>query len=158
MIPRSSPDRRPFLQRAGLAAALFPVPGAFPAELLRTPTRTEVPFSPDHLPLDSDNDLFIVHHPLTPAIGEVTYPSERILDSRGAPVHDATVEIWHCDHNGAYLHRHSRNADKRDRNSQGFGRFLTGISGDYLVRPITPDAYTGNCLPAYRLQDQGEGT
>ena len=64
--------RRHFFRDTGLAAAFFAVPGAFAEALLRTPRQTEGPFYPDHLPLDTDNDLILVNNSLTPAIGEVT--------------------------------------------------------------------------------------
>src|SRR5436305_13654108 len=94
------PSRRTFL--GGLAAgsaALF-VPGAFAEELLRTPAQTEGPFYPDHLPLDTDNDLIIVNDAITPAVGEITHLSGRILDARGQPLRNALVEIWQVDNNG----------------------------------------------------------
>lgn len=51
---------------------------------------------------------------LTPAVGEVTYRSGRILDSRREPIRNAQVEIWQVDHNGAVLHSRGGNADKSD--------------------------------------------
>ena len=138
-------DRRCFLTRSGLALALFAAPGAFAEELLRTPPQTEGPFYPDHLPLDTDNDLIIVNDSLTPAVGEITYVSGRILDASGAPIRNATVEIWQCDHGGAYLHSRTGNADQRDANFQGFGRFVTGSTGEYLFRTIKPVSYPGRC-------------
>ena len=144
LIP-SAIDRRRFLTRSGLALALFATPGAFAEELLRTPQQTEGPFYPDHLPLDTDNDLIVVNDSLTPAVGEITYVSGRILDASGAPIRNATVEIWQCDHSGAYLHSRTGNADQRDKNFQGFGRFFTGSTGEYLFRTIKPVAYPGRC-------------
>ncbi len=138
-------DRRRFLTRSGLALALFATPGAFAEELLRTPPQTEGPFYPDHLPLDTDNDLIAVNDSLTPAVGEITYLSGRILDASGAPIRNATVEIWQCDHGGSYLHSRTGNADKRDTNFQGFGRFVTGSTGEYLFRTIKPVSYPGRC-------------
>ena len=138
-------DRRRFLTRSGLALALFATPGAFAEELLRTPPQTEGPFYPDHLPLDTDNDLIIVNDSLTPAVGEITYVSGRILDASGAPIRNATVEIWQCDHGGAYLHSRTGNADQRDKNFQGFGRFVTGSTGEYFFRSIKPVSYPGRC-------------
>lgn len=135
--------RRHFLRRATAAAAVFAMPGAFAEELARTPAQTEGPFYPDHLPLDTDNDLLNLNDSLTPAIGEVTYVSGRILDARGEPVRGALVEIWQCDNGGAYLHSRTSNAEKRDKNFQGFGRFLTGSSGEYLFRTIKPVPYPG---------------
>ena len=71
--------RRSFLDPVCLGAAVSAVPGAFAEALIRTPRQTEGPFYPDHLPLDTDNDLLLVNDALTPAVGEVTYLSGRIL-------------------------------------------------------------------------------
>jgi protocatechuate 3,4-dioxygenase, beta subunit len=136
-------NRRLFLRRISLGTALFTVPGLFAAELLRTPPQTEGPFYPDRLPLDTDNDLLVINDTLTPATGEITWLSGRILDGRGDPLRNALVEIWQCDNNGAYLHSGTTNRDKRDKNFQGFGRFLTGSTGEYLFRTIKPVAYPG---------------
>jgi protocatechuate 3,4-dioxygenase beta subunit len=136
------PSRRQFLRQAAFGAALFTAPGLF-ADLLLTPRQTEGPFYPDHLPLDTDNDLLVVNDALTPAVGEVTYVSGRILDAKGDPIRNAVVEIWQCDNNGAYLHSKTGNAEKKDKNFQGFGRFITGSSGEYLFRTIKPVPYPG---------------
>jgi protocatechuate 3,4-dioxygenase, beta subunit len=135
--------RRGFLQTLAAGSALFYVPGAFAEALVQTPKQTEGPFYPDKLPLDTDNDLITVNDSLTPAAGEITWLSGRILDARGEPIRNALVEIWQVDHTGAYLHtKDSRNA-KRDTNFQGFGRFLTGSSGQYGFRTIKPVPYPG---------------
>src|SRR5215212_4598151 len=110
--------RRQFLRRASAGLALFAVPGAFAAELVRTPRQTEGPFYPDKLPLDTDNDLLIINDTITPAIGEVTWLSGRILDAQGKPIRNSLVEIWQCDNNGAYIHSKSGNREKRDGNFQ----------------------------------------
>jgi len=135
-------SRRGFLRQLTLSAALFTVPGAFAEELMRTPRQTEGPFYPDHLPLDTDNDLIIVNDALTPAAGEITHLSGLILDGRGAPIRNALVEIWQVDNNGVYLNSHDTHA-KRDSNFQGFGRFLTGSTGEYYFRTIKPVLYPG---------------
>ena len=108
-----------------------------------TPAQTEGPFYPDKLPLDTDNDLIVLNDSLTSAVGEVTYLSGRVLDARGEPVRGALVEIWQCDNAGAYLHSGSSNKEKQDRNFQGFGRFLTGSTGEYYFRTIRPVSYPG---------------
>jgi protocatechuate 3,4-dioxygenase beta subunit len=117
--------------------------GAFAEELTLTPRQTEGPFYPNKLPLDTDNDLLIVNDNLTPAVGEVTHLSGRILDRFGDPIRNALVEIWQVDHAGAYLHEGSANRDRRDGNFQGFGRFLTGSTGEYYFRTIKPVPYPG---------------
>jgi protocatechuate 3,4-dioxygenase beta subunit len=135
-------DRRSFIRSAGLSALLFAVPGAFAGELLRTPKQTEGPFYPDHLPLDTDNDLIIVNDSLTSAVGEITHLSGRILDGRGDPIRNVLVEIWQADNNGVYLNTRDIHA-KREANFQGFGRFMTGSSGEYYFRTIKPVLYPG---------------
>jgi protocatechuate 3,4-dioxygenase beta subunit len=131
------------LQGIALGAAAFSTRGLFAEELVRTPPQMEGPFYPDHLPLDTDNDLLIVNDEITPAVGEVTHLTGRILDAKGEPIRNATVEIWQVDHHGAYLHTGSSNRDRRDSNFQGFGRFLTGRAGEYYFRTIKPVPYPG---------------
>ena len=154
----SYPDRRTFLKQLSVTAAFFAVPGAFAEELMRTPRQTEGPFYPDKLPLDTDNDLILVNDSLTPAIGEITHLSGRVLDGRGDPIRNALVEIWQCDNNGVYLH--SANFDghaKQDRNFQGFGRFLTGSTGEYVFRTIKPVPYPGRTPHVhYKVKHNGK--
>ena len=77
-------------------------------------------------------------------------PGERLIlqgsvlssDCR-TPLPRTLIEIWQADNNGAYIHTKSGNAEKRDGNFQGFGRFLTGSSGEYLFRTIRPVPYPG---------------
>lgn len=136
-------NRRRFLAQLSLSTAFFAVPGAFAEQLLVTPPQTEGPFYPNKLPLDTDNDLVKVNDSTTPAVGEITWLSGRILTASGEPVRNATVEIWQVDHHGVYLHTGSAKSDKRDSNFQGFGRFVTGSTGEYLFRTIKPVAYPG---------------
>jgi protocatechuate 3,4-dioxygenase, beta subunit len=142
-MPYSS--RRSFLATAAAVAAssFLLTPGAFAEELVRTPRQTEGPFYPDHLPLDTDNDLIIVNDSTTPAVGEIAHLSGRILDASGSPVRNALVEIWQADGKGVYLNSHSGNGRNRDGHFQGFGRFLTGSSGEYYFRTIKPVPYPG---------------
>jgi len=134
--------RRRFLRSLSLGAAVFAVPGVFAEELTRTPRQTEGPFYPDHLPLDTDNDLIIVNDGITAAVGEITHLSGRILGAKGDPIPSALVEIWQVDNNGVYLHSADTHA-ARDKTCQGFGRFLTGSTGEYYFRTIKPVLYPG---------------
>jgi len=136
-------SRRHFLGSMAATATAFTVKGAFAEDLVPTPRQTEGPFYPDKLPLDTDNDLLIVNDDITPAIGEITHLSGRILDARGEPLRNALVEIWQVDSHGAYLHSRSGNRDARDSNFQGFGRFLTGSTGEYYFRTVKPVKYPG---------------
>jgi protocatechuate 3,4-dioxygenase beta subunit len=155
-------SRRRFLHRMTLSAAalagsgLF-ARGALAEELARTPRQTEGPFYPDKLPLDTDNDLIILNDNLTPAVGEITHLTGRILDASGSPIRNALVEIWQCDANGAYLHTRTGNRDRRDGNFQGFGRFLTGSTGEYYFRTIKPVSYPGRTPHIhYKIKVKGE--
>lgn len=136
-------DRRRVLQALAMSAAWFSVPGAFAEQLARTAAQTAGPFYPNQLPLDTDNDLLRINDALTPAVGTVTWLSGRVLDVKGDPVRNALVEIWQVDNAGAYIHTGSMNRDRRDANFQGFGRFLTGSSGEYVFRTIRPVPYPG---------------
>jgi protocatechuate 3,4-dioxygenase beta subunit len=140
----------PFLTRRGLlrgglalgATALF-TPGVLAEELARTPRLTEGPFYPDKLPLDTDNDLLIVNDSITPAVGEITHLSGKIVDAGGAPLQNALIEIWQVDNKGVYIHSADSGRRQRDTNFQGYGRFLTSSTGEYYFRTIKPVPYTG---------------
>jgi protocatechuate 3,4-dioxygenase beta subunit len=136
-------SRRGFLGGVALGLAAYTTPGAFAEDLVRTPEQTEGPFYPDKLPLDTDNDLLIINDKITPAVGEITHLGGRILDANGNPLRNALVEIWQVDNNGAYLHSGTSNREKRDGNFQGFGRFMTGSSGEYYFRTVKPVPYPG---------------
>ena len=141
MNPTAS--RRAFLSRMTVSAAALSASWCFADELVRTPRQTEGPFYPDKLPLDTDNDLLIINETITPAVGEITHLTGKILDASGNPLKSAVVEIWQCDASGAYLHSGTSNAEKRDRHFQGFGRFTTASTGEYYFRTIKPVAYPG---------------
>ena len=140
---RADEGRRRVLRMAALATLFAARSGAYADELTRTPEQTEGPFFPDRLPLDTDNDLLRISDAATPADGEVTWFSGAVLDAAGNPLRGALVEIWQCDAHGAYLHSRSGNAEKRDGHFQGYGRFLTGLSGEYGFRTIRPVSYPG---------------
>ncbi len=135
--------RRHFIQQAACGAALFTTPGLFAEQLAATAEIGEGPFYPDKLPLDTDNDLLILNDSLTPAVGEITHLTGKIRDAQGRPLRNAFVEIWQVDANGSYLHSASSNREKYDRHFQGYGRFLTGSTGDYYFRTIKPVPYPG---------------
>jgi protocatechuate 3,4-dioxygenase, beta subunit len=147
MTPIYVPGRRAFL--GALGAMFFTTRGVFADELERTPRLTEGPFYPDRLPLDTDNDLLIINDKITPAVGEITHLTGRVLGPSGSPVRNATVEIWQCDANQVYLHSgdSSSKSNQQDKNFQGFGRFTTGSTGEYYFRTIKPVPYPGRPAP-----------
>ena len=151
--------RRNFLGSTALgiigASALY-TPGVFADHLQQTPRQTEGPFYPTKLPLDTDNDLLVINSGITPAVGEITHLTGRVANLKGEPVRNAVVEIWQCDNNGVYLHQGSDNAAKRDANFQGFGRFVTGSTGEYYFRTIKPVPYPGRTPHIHFLIKQGD--
>jgi protocatechuate 3,4-dioxygenase beta subunit len=145
--PLILPSRRLFLASTAIAATspFWTVRGAYAEELTRTPAQIEGPFYPNKLPLDTDNDLLIINDNITPAVGEVTHLTGKVLDAKGNPFNNAVIEIWQCDANEVYLHTNDsdKKKDKQDKNFQGFGRFVTGKSGEYYFRTIKPVPYPG---------------
>ena len=157
MPSATAASRRDFLRRLSLGAALFTMPGAFADELTRkTAWVEEGPFYPPKLPLDTDNDLLIVNDSITPAIGEITHLSGRLLDTKGEPIRNATIEIWEADNRGVYL-ADGRNRSNFDSNFQGFGRFLTGATGEYYFRTIKPTRYNGRPAPHIHFKVKVKG-
>jgi protocatechuate 3,4-dioxygenase, beta subunit len=145
MIPMDCLLSRRALLRGGLVlgAAAYFTPGVFAEELARTPSLTEGPFYPDRLPLDTDNDLVIVNNSVTPAVGEITHLTGKVLGTNGSPIRDLTVEIWQVDNRGIYLHSADSGTRQRDSNFQGFGRATTNAQGEYRFRTIKPVPYPG---------------
>jgi protocatechuate 3,4-dioxygenase beta subunit len=152
--PFSALSRRHFLKNVALGSAFFTTPGLFAEQLFETPALTEGPFYPDKMPLDTDNDLLIINDSITPAIGEVTNITGRLLAADGSPLKDATIEIWQCDANAVYLHTadSNRKKKKQDQNFQGFGRFTTGSTGEYRFRTIKPVPYPGRPAPHIHIK------
>jgi len=146
-------SRRQFLKNFSFGTIAFAMAGVFAEnitritseahakELVRTPRQTEGPFYPNRMPIDTDNDLVLISNSMTPAAGEITHLTGRVLGHTGEPVRDAVVEIWHVDSKGIYLHTRCPNRDQRDRNFQGYGRTITSSSGEYYFRTIKPVPY-----------------
>ena len=146
MAKISNVGRRHVLHTLGAsgALALFTRRGAFAEalELRPTASTTEGPFYPDKMPLDTDNDLLIINDAITPAVGEVSHLTGRVLTITGQPVRNAFVEIWQVDSTASYVHTGGRQPTGYDKNFQGYGRFLTDSKGQYYFRTIKPISYT----------------
>ena len=135
--------RRRFVRCLAAGAATYFTPGLFAEELVATPRLTEGPFYPDRLPLDTDNDLLVINDAITPAVGEITHLTGRILGPTGQAVRNAIIEIWQVDANGAYIHSADASKGRNDSNFQGYGRFMTDAAGQYYFRTIKPVPYPG---------------
>lgn len=142
-LTAGSPElRRRFLATLGFGGLFFVKPGLFAQQLTQTPPMTIGPYYPDRMPLDLDNDLVRINDNITPAVGQISWISGRVLGRNGLPLRNALVEIWQADNNGAYIHSNSPTGN-RDGNFQGYGKFLTGSTGSYLFRTVKPGLYPG---------------
>ena len=113
-------------------------------QLVSTPSQTEGPFYPTDWVGDTDNDLVRVVGEAAQAHGQITHILGRVLDTSGAPIPGAAIEIWQCDATGIY--RHPRDTGwfrKRDGSFQGRGRATADAKGGYEFRTIKPVAYPG---------------
>jgi protocatechuate 3,4-dioxygenase beta subunit len=151
-------SRRLFLGSAAFTAAMFTVRGAFADQLVKTPKQTEGPFYPNKLPLDTDNDLIVVNDGITPAVGEITHLTGKVMDEKGNPLKNVLVEIWQCDAKGVYIHTNDsdKKKDQQDKNFQGFGRFMTSSTGEYYFRTIKPVPYPGRAPHIHFKIKQGK--
>lgn len=143
LAPLTRVLRRDFLRTSAFFAAAAASTNVLAETLSLTPKMTEGPFYPDKMPLDTDNDLLIINDSIDKGVGEITHLSGKILDTNGAPIRNAVVEIWQTDNNGVYIHSQSSGRKQQDSNFQGFGRFATSSKGEYYFRTIKPSEYPG---------------
>src|SRR2546423_2404808 len=141
--------RREFLRKASLAASFFAVPGVFAEELMRqTPWVMQGPLYPDKLPLDTDNDLIVVSNSVTPAVGEITHLSGRLLDRHGQPVRNTVIQISQADNKATYLKERSHKAPGSfGPDFQGFGRLPTGARRQDFFSTLQPVPSTTRPAP-----------
>jgi protocatechuate 3,4-dioxygenase beta subunit len=138
--------RRRAILKLASGGAFYTLSGLLAEALTLTPRVTQGPFYPlaKNIPLDKDNDLVHLNDNLTPASGVITYVSGRVLDSRGKPIRDALIELWHADSHGEYIFSaEAERNPKADPNFAGFGQFLTGSDGAYKFRTIKAGLYRG---------------
>lgn len=138
--------RRQWLNQGARAAAValpLCLPGWVRAQAAGpwqpTPAQTEGPFYPTETLNDTDGDL-VRFGDRVYTLGQPVTVSGRVVNTRGQPVTDATVEIWQCDEAGHY--RHPRGGPVHE-SFQGFGRTAVDAQGGYRFRTIRPSPYVG---------------
>ena len=67
----------------------------------------------------------------------------RIVDGDGAPVGDATLEVWQANSHGKYAHPEDVQEKPLDDNFKGFGRISTRVDGSFEFTTIKPGAVPG---------------
>ena len=86
---------------------------------------------------DGTTAVIPVYSDSVEATGEVLVVTGQVLDSNGAPVAGARVEIWQTDSSGVYDHPNV-NASGIDANFQHYGAYVTDADGFYTFRTVEP--------------------
>ena len=147
----SRPSPRPLLV-PNVGAAL-----AAEQQRVTTPAQTEGPFYPTDWGGDVDNDLVRVIGEAAQAQGQITHILGRVLDTSGAPIPGAAIEIWQCDATGIYRHpRDTHWFRKRDGSFQGRGRATADAQGRLRVPHHQAGRLSGSHA-AHPLRHHGAG-
>ena len=109
-------------------------------KLRRTPHEEVGPMYPVVKPADRGFDLTVNPANGEKAKGEVVYLSGRVLDTTGAPIAGAHVELWQTNMHGRYDHPADPNPAPLDENFEGFGTAVTGGDGRYAFKTVKPAA------------------
>ncbi|BCU78035.1 immunoglobulin domain-containing protein [Luteolibacter sp. LG18] len=109
----------------------------------------------------TDNDMIHIYSSSTQATGTVTKVSGTLVNTSGATIAGAVVELWVADNNGIYWYVSSssgtNNFANRDKNFQGYGKCTTDSSGAWSFLTIKPGLYTGR-IRHYHLKVRIGGT
>lgn len=115
---------------------------ALAESLTLTPPQTQGPFYPEDTSGNNDNDLLFKHSARDRAEGQVVHIEGRVVDQNGAPVPQATVDVWQANRHGRYHHsRDNQNPAPVDPNLQIRGLMLTDTQGRFSFRTIIPGHY-----------------
>lgn len=106
-----------------------------------TPSETKGPFYPVTAQKDKDFDLTRIEGQEKTAIGRVIEVIGLVLDTGGAAIEDATVELWQANAAGRYRHPRDSNAAPLDPGFQGWAVVPSGRDGGFRFKTIFPGAY-----------------
>jgi len=141
-----------------LAFSCLAVQSAFAEGLLnKTPADYEGPFYPVTRQEDIDNNLIQVTGQNGVARGDILNLSGMVVNTRGEPRADVTIEIWQTDPQGRYKHPADSTPGERDPNFQYWGAATTDTDGTFFFKTIIPGAYEPR--PAhihYKVLQDGE--
>lgn len=137
-------SRRKFL-KAGLAGSVLGYStvawGDYLSKWNPTPSEIKGPFYPITPQKDKDFDLTQVEGKNGTAAGDVIWIEGQILDTTGAAVEDASVELWQSNAAGRYSHPHDSNPAPLDPNFQGWAIVPSGKNGAFRFKTIMPGSY-----------------
>jgi len=135
----------PVSRRAALigASATLLLPSCAEADtaLARTPSETEGPYYPVDTAIEHDADLTRLAGRTERALGQVIELAGRVLDTNGAPVAGARLELWQANAAGRYMHPRDRSAAPLDPNFQGYALLRTDAAGRFSIISVKPGAY-----------------
>ncbi len=114
---------------------------ALPATFDPTPAQAEGPYYPVAKPDDRDNNLLLVGDSTESAAGTPMEIVGLLLDTDGAPVAGATIEIWQVDASGIYDHPNDPGFEGRDLRFQGYGEATTDSAGMWSFLTLDPAVY-----------------
>lgn len=114
-------------------------PGTTPGP--NPPASLAAPSAPGAPVLDSDLAKLLSFDAPAQAQGEAILLYGRVLDTTGAPLPGAVVEIWQTDANGVYDHPGDPNTASRDQAFQFYGAATANESGYYVFRTLLPGEY-----------------
>ncbi len=138
------PTRRTFLKHS-VAGALLSVGGAahgsYAPTFHPTPPEIEGPFYPVTAQKDKDFDLTRVEGSEGVAKGDPVWIEGTVIDPSGAPIENATVDLWQANAAGRYRHPHDPNPAPLDPNFQGWAVVQTGTEGAFRFKTVLPGSY-----------------
>jgi protocatechuate 3,4-dioxygenase beta subunit len=110
-------------------------------KLVSTPADYEGPFYPINRQNDEDNDLIHVAGSSQTAEGDILNLTGIVVNTRGEPQKNVTVEIWQTDPQGRYNDPRDKSPGRRDPNFQYWGKALTGVDGTFSFKTLLPGYY-----------------
>jgi protocatechuate 3,4-dioxygenase beta subunit len=110
-------------------------------QLVRTPADYEGPFYPITKQLDIDNNLTQVKGQAGVAKGDILNLSGIVVNAKGEPLTDITIEIWQTDPQGRYKHPGDSTPGERDPYFQYWGAAVTDKDGTFFFKTVLPGAY-----------------
>jgi len=115
--------------------------GDYLPKLNPTPPEIEGPFYPVTPQKDKDFDLTRIEGKTGTAKGQVVCIEVSVSDTKGAPIEDATVDLWQANAAGRYRHPHDPNSAPLDPNFQGWAIVPSGKGGKLKFKTIVPGSY-----------------
>ena len=137
-------SRRQFIKASvlgGIVAAFSRTANSSVASYSPTPSEVEGPFYPLMPQQDKDFDLTRIAGKNGVAKGRIIFIEGRVLNVKGEPVENATVDLWQANAAGRYRHHRDRNTAPLDPNFQGWAIVQSGKNGAFRFKTILPGQY-----------------